>query len=82
MVFTKVFDREGRFKGTEKLEMPVYVRQSGNGMFRCMKYNADGFLSADASEVYQFDGRSILESTNYTAQIISAAEYEELIGQT
>lgn len=59
---------------------PQYVHLQSNGLVvRCNELYADGILSLDGSQIYQFSGKQILPETSLVATIISMSEYWSLL---
>lgn len=83
MIYVKVFGSDGSVIAAEELKSPVYIcYQSVNKIaVRCSKAKAQGVLSADASQIYQFAGSPTMPGEYLKAEEISAADYEQLLGE-
>ena len=81
MVYIKVLDDQGNLRQAEALEMPVYVYvQERNGrILRCIPAKAQGILSADGTVILQLSGKNAVPGTEGTAEVITEAEYLELL---
>ncbi|MGN0489319.1 MAG: hypothetical protein ACI4HO_08670 [Ruminococcus sp.] len=80
MLHIKITVASGAIISAEAIEAPVYVRLQTNGVIvRCSDVAAQGVVSADGSQIYQFADRPELPGDRLTAERISQAEYDEII---
>lgn len=83
MVYLKIFGKDGSVISAEEHRDPVYIcYQPVNKIaVRCSKTKAQGILSADTSQIYQFTGSKKMPGDYLETEEISAADYEELLGE-
>ena len=80
-MYIKVIHSEGNVIQAEALPEPVYVYvQKSNGrILRCVPEKAQGILGADGAVIYQLPGKASIPGAAGTAEVITEAEYLELL---
>ena len=81
MIYVKVSAEDGTVTAIEAIENPIYVRwQEHNEIaVRCSEVKAQGVLSLDGSTTYQLYGKTEMPNVTLTAQLITMAEYDNLM---
>lgn len=79
-VYIKLLAGDGAATAVEELHNPRFVRQISAGkVFACEEPQAHGVLDASGQHIYQIKGRATVERAVATAQVITQAEYLELL---
>lgn len=81
MIYVKVSAEDGTVTAIEAIENPIYVcwQEHNETAVRCPEVKAQGILSLDGSTTYQLYGKTVMPNVTLTAQLITMAEYDNLM---
>lgn len=79
-MFVKITGNDGSIIAVERHDTPVYIcYQTINRIaVRCSKQKAQGLLSEDSSQIYQFKNKEAMPGNYLLCEEITEAEYEQL----
>lgn len=79
-MFVKIIGNDGIIISVEKHDTPVFIcyQKVNKIAVRCAKQKAQGLLSEDSSQIYQFKDKEAMPGDYLLCEEITEAEYEQL----